>query len=77
MTKQNQYAAFEGVEGYKTYENAKKRGDEVACEFDHVSFRWVVICLPNGRYAPMIILNQNVHGGPGMFLGHRNGCLCN
>jgi hypothetical protein len=36
-----------------------------------------VIKLENGRYAPMIILNNSVPGGPGMFLGERNVCLAN
>lgn len=71
------YASFQNVEGYKTYANAAKRGEEVAAARSDLDYRWVVIALPNGRFAPMVILNNGVQGGPGRFLGERNLCLAN
>jgi hypothetical protein len=68
---------FAGVEGYKTRENAVKRGEEIAATRTDVECRWVVIALPNGRFAPLVVLNNSVPGGPGMFLGERNVCLVN
>jgi hypothetical protein len=70
-------AKFENVEGYKTYANAQARGEELAKKCNGVEYRWVVIALPNGRFAPCVILNNNVPGGPGMFLGERNVCMVN
>lgn len=68
---------FETIHGYKTYEAAAKRGQEIADRCNGVEYRWVVIALPNGRFAPMAIINNSVPGGPGMFLGERNFCMAN
>lgn len=68
---------FERIVGYATYEAAQKRGEEVAAERSGIDYRWVVIALPTGRFAPLVILNNNVPGGPGMFLGERNVCVAN
>jgi hypothetical protein len=70
---------FPGVKGYATVANAEKRGREIERKYlaTDVNFRWVVIVLENGRFAPMIILNNSVPGGPGMFLGEVNLCLAN
>lgn len=73
----NQHLKFENVEGYKTYANAQKRGEEIAAARADVSFRWVVIALPNGRFTPMVIIGDHVPGGPGMFIGERNVCMAN
>jgi hypothetical protein len=74
-----QYLSFPGVKGYATAANAEKRGREIEQKYSapDVNFRWVVIVLKNGRFAPMIILNNSVPGGPGMFLGELNVCLAN
>lgn len=69
--------AFHAVEGYKTYERAQKRGEEIAKNRCDISYRWAVIALPNGRFAPLVIINDNVPGGPGPFLGERNVCITN
>lgn len=79
---QAQHLTFEGVHGYATYDNAKKRGEEIAAarvnsENDKAHYRWVVIALPSGRFAPMVIVNNTVPGGPGLFLGERNVCIAN
>ena len=71
------HAKFENVKGYATYANAQKRGEEVAAKRSDINYRWVVIALPNGRFAPMAIINNNVPGGPGPFLGEVNFCLAN
>lgn len=64
--------------GYATYAAAQKRGEEVAARIgDAANYRWVVIALPTGRFAPMAIINNNVPGGPGLFLGERNLCMAN
>ncbi len=68
---------FENVEGYATYENAKKRGEQIEAARADVNYRWAVIALPSGRFAPMVVLNNNVPGGPGMFIGERNVCMTN
>lgn len=69
---------FSRVEGYATYDNARKRGEFVASQMpSDVSYRWSVIALPSGRFAPMIILNNTIPGGPGMFLHYKNVCLSN
>lgn len=68
---------FDGVHGYKTYENAQKRGEEVAAKCSGVDYRWVVIALPNGRFTPMVLVNNSIPGGPGMFLGEINVCSAN
>lgn len=70
-------ATFEGVEGYKTYASAVKRGEEIAAARSRIDYRWVVVALPSGRYAPLAIINDRVPGGPGPFLGERNLCMCN
>ena len=71
------HCAFENVKGYATYVKAKKRGEESAAARSGIDYRWVVIALPSGRFAPMVILNNSVPGGPGMFLGEVNVCLSN
>lgn len=68
---------FENVKGYATYANAQKRGEQIAAARSDIDYRWVVIALPSGRFTPMVILNNNVPGGPGMFLGEVNVCLTN
>jgi hypothetical protein len=68
---------FENVKGYATYEAAQKRGEEVQVARSDVEYRWVVMALPNGRFAPLVIVNNNVPGGPGLFLGERNVCITN
>lgn len=73
----NQHLKFENVRGYATYAAAQKRGEEVAAARSDVNYRWVVIALPNGRFTPMVIVNNSVPGGPGMFLGERNLCMAN
>lgn len=73
----NRHLKFENVKGYATYAAAQKRGEEVAASRQDVSYRWVVIALPSGRFAPMGIINDNVPTGPGMFLGERNFCMAN
>lgn len=70
-------AKFEGVKGYATYAAAQKRGEEVEDSRRGVEYRWVVIALPNGRFAPMAIINNSVPTGPGMFLNERNFCMAN
>jgi hypothetical protein len=68
---------FSEVQGYATYQNAVKRGTAIAAARADVDYRWVVIALPNGRFTPMAILNNQVPGGPGLFLGERNFCMAN
>ena len=68
---------FDGVKGYATYAAAVKRGEEVAAQRSEVDYRWVVIALPTGRFAPMAIINSKVPTGPGMFIGERNFCMAN
>ncbi len=64
--------------GYATFAAAQKRGEEVAARVGTAAnYRWVVIALPDGRFAPMAIINNSVPGGPGMFLGERNFCMAN
>ena len=72
-----QHVKFPGVKGYATYANAQKRGMEMAAKCSGVQFRWIVIALESGRFAPCVIVNNNVPGGPGMFLGEINVCLIN
>ena len=76
-TAKAQQLTFSGVKGYATYENAVKRGEQIAAARADVHYRWVVIALPNGRFTPMAILNNSVPGGPGMFLGENNFCMAN
>ncbi len=71
------HAKFDQVKGYATYANAQKRGEELEKQIQDVEYRWVVIALPSGRFAPCVILNQSVPGGPGMFLGEINVCVIN
>lgn len=71
------HAKFENVKGYATYENAAKRGAEVAAKRADINYRWVVIALPNGRFTPCVICNNNVPGGPGNFIGEVNVCIIN
>lgn len=73
---------FDQVKGYATYANAVKRGEEVAKMVqpsmrERNVIRWVVIALPSGRFVPSFIINNNVPGGPGMFLGLTNVCCMN
>lgn len=70
-------AKFDRVKGYATYAAAQKRGEEVEAARKDVDYRWVVISLPSGRFAPMVIINNSIPGGPGMFLGERNVCMAN
>ena len=71
------HVKFENVFGYATYAAAQKRGEEVEAARKDLSYRWVVIALPNGRFTPMVIVNNNVPGGPGNFIGERNVCMAN
>jgi hypothetical protein len=71
------HCQFEKVKGYATYEAAAKRGFEVASKRTDLTYRWVVIALPSGRFAPLVILNNNIPGGPGNFIGERNVCMAN
>jgi hypothetical protein len=68
---------FENVKGYATYDRAVKRGQEIEASRKDVNYRWVVIALPSGRFAPMVVVNNSVPGGPGMFLGELNCCMIN
>lgn len=68
---------FDGVKGYASRQFAQARGQKLEKDFASVEFRWVIITLPSGRYAPMIILNDSIPGGPGMFLGQTNVCMAN
>ena len=72
-----QQVVFEGVKGYATHAAAQKRGEEIARNRSNVAYRWAVIVLANGRFAPLVIINDSVPGGPGMFLGERNVCITN
>lgn len=71
------HLTFSEVKGYATYAAAQKRGEELATKCAGVDYRWVVIALPSGRFTPMILINNSIPGGPGMFLGERNVCLAN
>jgi hypothetical protein len=71
------HITFDGVKGYATYAAAVKRGEEVAAQRASVDYRWLVIALPTGRFVPMAIINSQVQGGPGMFIGERNFCMAN
>lgn len=78
MTMQVFADADKTPKGYKTYEAAQKRGEEVAARVgNEANYRWVVMALPNGRFAPLAVINNSVPGGPGMFLGERNFCMTN
>lgn len=68
---------FEKVKGYATYAAAQKRGEEVEAARPDANYRWAVIALPSGRFAPMAIVNNSIPTGPGMFLGERNLCMTN
>ncbi len=67
---------FAQVKGYATYERAAKRGQEVEDARSDLVYRWLVVALPNGRFAPVVILNNNISGGPGNFI-EKNVCLVN
>lgn len=75
------FADFSEVKGYATYERAHKRGLEVQEKFknyyEQAAYRWLVIALPNGRFAPCIVINNNIPGGPGLFMSLTNVCLVN
>jgi hypothetical protein len=71
------HVKFENVRGYATYENAAKRGQAIADARPDLDYRWVVIALPNGRFTPMVVCNNNVPGGPGNFIGEVNVCIIN
>lgn len=71
------HVKFENVKGYATYATAQKRGEAIASKRSDVSYRWLVIALPNGRFAPCVVINNTVPGGPGLFLGERNVCITN
>jgi len=73
----NHQVKFEQVRGYATYAKAQARGEEIAARRPDIAYRWVVIALPTGRFAPMVIVNTGIHGGPGPFLGELNCCLAN
>jgi hypothetical protein len=73
----NMHLPFKDVKGYATYAAAKKRGDEIEAKNSDLDYRWVVIALPDGRFTPMVICNNNVPGGPGNFVGERNVCVAN
>lgn len=77
----SKHLTFENVKGYATYENARKRGEQVAAARSAMDprayYHWVVIALPTGRFAPMVIVNNTVPGGPGAFLGEPNLCMAN
>lgn len=68
---------FKDVKGYATYAAAQKRGQEVEDARKGIEYRWAVIALPSGRFAPMVVVNNSVPTGPGMFLGERNVCITN
>lgn len=76
-------AKFENVKGYATYARAAKRGEEVAAKIGsdpsdpRDAYRWVVVSLPGGRFAPCAIVNANLAGGPGRFIGFANVCVVN
>lgn len=72
-----QHVKFEGVKGYATVESARRRGEEIAALLPDLDYRWAVIVLANGRYAPMVVINRDVPGGPGQFLGLLNVCMVN
>lgn len=67
------HVKFENVRGYATYAGAQKRGEEI----EAARYRWVVIALPSGRFAPMVICNNSIPGGSGNFVGERNVCVVN
>jgi len=76
----NKQIIFEGVKGYVSYENARKRGEEVAKMLDSALdspiyreyfYRWMIVAKPDGRYLPVFAAN-NLPGGPGMLLGEVN-----
>lgn len=71
------HVKFENVKGYATYANAQKRGEEIAAKNSDLSYRWLVIALPNGRFTPCIVLNNNIPGGPGNFVHEVNVCVVN
>lgn len=79
----NHEITFENVKGYATRANAKKRGDEVAAMIQpHVlkggMLRYVLLQNEvTGRWVPAFIVNGNVPGGPGMFIGLTNVCVFN
>ena len=70
------HLTFPGVEGYKTAANAAKRGNEIAAKYDDLDFRWVVITLANGRFAPMMIANSRTLD-IGILVHEKNLCLAN
>lgn len=69
------HASFDGVRGYATYERARKRGEEIAARVSDWNYRWVVIALPNGRFAPCVIYNEGLDIGA--FIGISNVCSVN
>jgi hypothetical protein len=71
----NHLVAFDGVKGYKTYENAVKRGQEISSKYGDVGYRWVVISLPNGRFTPCVIANERTQ--PCWFASEKNICIVN
>lgn len=74
---------YDNVKGYATYANAQKRGAEVASRLEQYCgkgnewwVRWLVVALPNGRFAPAFNVSQ-VPGGPGPLLSEVNVCTFN
>lgn len=65
---------FENVKGYATYANAQKAAEKQFGGYSE-DFRWVVIALPSGRFAPLVIIND--HTNPGHFISLNNVCLAN
>lgn len=71
------HVKFERVHGYKTYEMAMRRGQKIEADRPDLDYRWVVIALPSGRFTPMVVVNNNIPGGPGSFLSEVNVCTIN
>ena len=73
---------FNAVTGYKTYERAQKRGEEVAeslkhCMTNKLPPRFLVVpCSNRERWVPAFYCGD-VQGGPGPFLSLVNVCCFN
>lgn len=65
---------FEGVKGYATYAAAQRRGEAVEARYGDAT-RWVVIALPNGRFTPMVVYNDQINVG--CLIGELNVCVAN
>lgn len=68
------YEEFDGINGYKTVENAKKAVEKKLANVER-TVRVTIVVNPEGRYVPVVVVGNGPNSSEDFHLIHQGLCI--